>query len=64
MHDHDQERTILVLNSGSSSLKFGLFAHSANDETLLLEGAAASGRELTRLTEVSPGGRRSGQRLR
>ncbi|MEX3810954.1 acetate/propionate family kinase [Paraburkholderia sp. BR13439] len=40
MHDHDQERTILVLNSGSSSLKFGLFAPSADDETLLLEGAA------------------------
>ena len=34
--------TILVLNSGSSSLKFGLFEHSAEagDETLLLEGAA------------------------
>jgi acetate kinase len=42
MHDHyhDQERTILVLNSGSSSLKFGLFSPSADDETLLLEGAA------------------------
>ncbi|WP_233805506.1 acetate/propionate family kinase [Paraburkholderia sp. HP33-1] len=40
MHNHDQERTILVLNSGSSSLKFGLFAHSDDDETLLLEGAA------------------------
>ncbi|MFL9860859.1 acetate/propionate family kinase [Paraburkholderia madseniana] len=35
--------TILVLNSGSSSLKFGLFArstHSGGDETLLLEGSA------------------------
>jgi acetate kinase len=34
--------TVLVLNSGSSSLKFGLFEHSAEsgDETLLLEGAA------------------------
>ncbi|EDZ97897.1 acetate kinase [Burkholderia sp. H160] len=40
MHNDDQERTILVLNSGSSSLKFGLFAHSDDDETLLLEGAA------------------------
>ena len=42
------EATILVLNSGSSSLKFGLFkaAHADNtqagqdDETLLLEGSA------------------------
>ncbi|RZF25490.1 acetate/propionate family kinase [Paraburkholderia sp. UYCP14C] len=50
MHNHDQERTILVLNSGSSSLKFGLFAHSADDETLLLEGAAEGiGREDGRL---------------
>ena len=42
MHNDEQERTILVLNSGSSSLKFGLFAHAADDddETLLLEGAA------------------------
>ena len=32
--------TILVLNSGSSSLKFGLFAHSGDDESLLLEGSA------------------------
>ncbi|MEA3131491.1 MAG: acetate kinase, partial [Paraburkholderia sp.] len=34
------EATILVLNSGSSSLKFGLFAHSGDDESLLLEGSA------------------------
>ncbi|TCK90906.1 acetate kinase [Paraburkholderia sp. BL9I2N2] len=34
------DRTILVLNSGSSSLKFGLFRHSGDDESLLLEGSA------------------------
>ena len=32
--------TILVLNSGSSSLKFGLFAPAGDDESLLLEGSA------------------------
>ncbi|MBB5463923.1 acetate kinase [Paraburkholderia sp. CI2] len=58
MHDHDQERTILVLNSGSSSLKFGLFAHSANDETLLLEGAAEGiGRDDGRLRIRAADGR-------
>ncbi|MFM0345939.1 acetate/propionate family kinase [Paraburkholderia sp. RL17-347-BIC-D] len=34
------DRTILVLNSGSSSLKFGLFKHAGDDESLLLEGSA------------------------
>ncbi|MDH6153161.1 MULTISPECIES: hypothetical protein [Paraburkholderia] len=58
MHDHDQERTILVLNSGSSSLKFGLFARSANDETLLLEGAAEGiGRDDGRLRIKAADGR-------
>ena len=38
--DAARNPTILVLNSGSSSLKFGLFTHSGDDETLLLEGAA------------------------
>lgn len=52
---HDQ--TILVLNSGSSSLKFGLFSHSGNDETLLLEGAAEGiGRDDGSLRIKSPGG--------
>jgi acetate kinase len=32
--------TILVLNSGSSSLKFGLFEAGQDDEVLLLEGSA------------------------
>ncbi|NIF53025.1 acetate/propionate family kinase [Burkholderia sp. Ax-1724] len=54
MHTDAQEQTILVLNSGSSSLKFGLFARGTrhthasdtahadddDDEALLLEGAA------------------------
>ncbi|MBW0446319.1 acetate kinase [bacterium M00.F.Ca.ET.228.01.1.1] len=31
---------MLVLNSGSSSLKFGLFAYADGDESLLLEGSA------------------------
>lgn len=38
--DPTQTATILVLNSGSSSLKFGLFAHAGADEALLLEGSA------------------------
>ncbi|MGI4813484.1 MAG: acetate/propionate family kinase [Janthinobacterium lividum] len=33
-------QTILVLNSGSSSLKFGLFQKTGNDEALLFEGSA------------------------
>ena len=36
----DAPNAILVLNSGSSSLKFGLFTPSTNDEQLLLEGSA------------------------
>ncbi|MGF6770877.1 acetate kinase [Paraburkholderia sp. GAS199] len=35
-----QTPTILVLNSGSSSLKFGIFTQVDGDETLLLEGSA------------------------
>jgi acetate kinase len=34
------DNAILVLNSGSSSLKFGLFIPGANDEQLILEGSA------------------------
>ena len=34
------EAPILVLNSGSSSLKFGLYAPTKSDEQLLLEGSA------------------------
>jgi acetate kinase len=34
------DNAILVLNSGSSSLKFGLFLPGANDEQLILEGSA------------------------
>lgn len=40
MQDTARDRTILVLNSGSSSLKFGLFRHAGDDEALLLEGSA------------------------
>lgn len=42
MHTEDAaaKQTILVLNSGSSSLKFGLFAQARDDEALLLEGSA------------------------
>ena len=37
---HPSNDTILVLNSGSSSLKFGLFRGRKDDEELLLEGSA------------------------
>ncbi|SMG56287.1 acetate/propionate family kinase [Paraburkholderia susongensis] len=60
MHTDAQEQTILVLNSGSSSLKFGLFAHAADadDEALLLEGAADGiGRSDGRLRISTPDGR-------
>jgi acetate kinase len=58
MHKHDQERTILVLNSGSSSLKFGLFARADDDETLLFEGAAEGiGRDDGRLRVKAADGR-------
>ncbi|RKF50184.1 acetate/propionate family kinase [Paraburkholderia fungorum] len=42
MHTEDSPlpQTILVLNSGSSSLKFGLFTHADGDESLLLTGSA------------------------
>lgn len=36
----EQKNTILVLNSGSSSLKFGVFGRGAEDEELLLSGSA------------------------
>ncbi|MEC5406384.1 acetate/propionate family kinase [Paraburkholderia sp. MPAMCS5] len=50
--------TILVLNSGSSSLKFGLFTHAAADEALLLEGSAQGiGRSDGSLRIASPDGR-------
>ncbi|CAB3695696.1 Acetate kinase [Paraburkholderia sediminicola] len=57
----DATSTILVLNSGSSSLKFGLFArslHAGGDETLLLEGSAEGiGRGDGSLRIKSPDGR-------
>jgi acetate kinase len=37
---HDPGATLLVLNSGSSSLKFGLFSAVGDDDTALLEGSA------------------------
>lgn len=39
-HSPDGPQTILVLNSGSSSLKFGLFDAAQEDEVLLLAGSA------------------------
>ena len=40
------ESVILVLNSGSSSLKFSLYYHGTTDEELILEGRAeAIGRD-------------------
>jgi acetate kinase len=59
MHTQDAaaKQTILVLNSGSSSLKFGLFAHSGDDESLLLEGSAEGiGRSDGSLRIKSPDG--------
>ncbi|CAB3695630.1 acetate/propionate family kinase [Paraburkholderia rhynchosiae] len=51
-------QTIFVLNSGSSSLKFGLFTHSVDDEALLLEGSAQGiGRGDGSLRIASPDGR-------
>ncbi|MFP3566841.1 acetate/propionate family kinase [Paraburkholderia sp. SIMBA_030] len=56
--ERTREPTILVLNSGSSSLKFGLFTHSDDDESLLLEGSAEGiGRNDGRLRIKSPDGR-------
>jgi acetate kinase len=41
-----ESANILVLNSGSSSLKFGLFRHGLQDEEMLLQGSAEGiGRE-------------------
>ncbi|MFT4066581.1 acetate/propionate family kinase [Paraburkholderia sp.] len=66
MHNHAQEQTILVLNSGSSSLKFGLFAEAggggnndgSDNETLLLAGAAEGiGRDDGSLRVKTPDGR-------
>ncbi|PRX30854.1 acetate kinase [Paraburkholderia sp. BL18I3N2] len=52
------DRTILVLNSGSSSLKFGLFRHADDDESLLLEGSAEGiGRDDGSLRIKAPDGR-------
>jgi len=59
MHTQDaaHNQTILVLNSGSSSLKFGLFSPSGDDESLLLEGAAEGiGRADGSLRITSPDG--------
>ncbi|MBU7438265.1 acetate/propionate family kinase [Paraburkholderia fungorum] len=66
MHTQDATRvpTILVLNSGSSSLKFGLFTHAAHaahaggDESLLLAGSAEGiGRSDGSLRITAPDGR-------
>ncbi|MDI7066727.1 hypothetical protein QMO17_36490, partial [Klebsiella pneumoniae] len=66
MHTQDATRvpTILVLNSGSSSLKFGLFtraahaAHAGGDESLLLAGSAEGiGRSDGSLRITAPDGR-------
>ncbi|CAH2794486.1 MAG: Acetate kinase (EC [uncultured Paraburkholderia sp.] len=40
MQTQAEDQTILVLNSGSSSLKFGLFRRADGDEALLLSGSA------------------------
>ncbi len=56
--DSASPHTILVLNSGSSSLKFGLFEHSGDDESLLLEGSAQGiGRRDGSLRIAAPDGR-------
>ncbi|AXE96513.1 MULTISPECIES: acetate/propionate family kinase [Paraburkholderia] len=56
--DHPGHAPILVLNSGSSSLKFGLFTRSGDDEALLLEGSAEGiGRRDGSLRIKSPDGR-------
>ncbi|MDE1005258.1 MAG: acetate/propionate family kinase [Paraburkholderia fungorum] len=60
MHTQDatQFATILVLNSGSSSLKFGLFTHAGGDESLLLAGSAEGiGRSDGSLRITAPDGR-------
>ncbi|WP_454829444.1 acetate/propionate family kinase [Paraburkholderia xenovorans] len=56
--DGAEDQTILVLNSGSSSLKFGLFRRTGGDESLLLEGSAEGiGRSDGSLRIKSPDGR-------
>ncbi|EIF34132.1 acetate kinase [Burkholderia sp. Ch1-1] len=56
--DGAEDQTILVLNSGSSSLKFGLFRRTGDDESLLLEGSAEGiGRSDGSLRIKSPDGR-------
>ncbi|MFM0736060.1 acetate/propionate family kinase [Paraburkholderia xenovorans] len=54
----DGEQVILVLNSGSSSLKFGVFAQADGDEKLLLTGSAEGiGRPDGSLRIKAPDGR-------
>jgi acetate kinase len=49
---------ILVLNSGSSSLKFGVYRHGANDEEALITGSAGGiGRGNGNLSVRSAGGK-------
>ncbi|MFM0309494.1 acetate/propionate family kinase [Paraburkholderia sp. RL17-383-BIF-A] len=56
--DGADDQTILVLNSGSSSLKFGLFRYAGGDESLLLEGSAEGiGRSDGSLWIKAPDGR-------
>ncbi|SEF07243.1 acetate kinase [Burkholderia sp. WP9] len=56
--DGVDDQTILVLNSGSSSLKFGLFRYAGGDESLLLEGSAEGiGRSDGSLRIKAPDGR-------
>jgi acetate kinase len=56
--DGADDQTILVLNSGSSSLKFGLFRYAGGDESLLLEGSAQGiGRSDGSLRIKAPDGR-------
>lgn len=56
--DSADDQTILVLNSGSSSLKFGLFRYAGGDESLLLEGSAEGiGRSDGSLRIKAPDGR-------
>lgn len=56
--DGVDDQTILVLNSGSSSLKFGLFRYAGGDESLLLEGSAQGiGRSDGSLRIKAPDGR-------
>ncbi|WCM24766.1 acetate/propionate family kinase [Paraburkholderia bryophila] len=56
--EHNPAPTILVLNSGSSSLKFGLFTYAGGDEALLLAGSAEGiGRSDGSLLIKAPDGR-------